>query len=383
MVIAGDKGNDTLSGGSSVDRLEGGLGDDTLQGNAGNDMLLGGLGYDVLQGGAGDDLLYGEGEADTLDGGSGNDVLDGGAARDTLIGGDGNDTLAGNTGNDVLQGGNGANVYLFGRGWGKDTIVDSGYRTSVLRFGSGIAWTDLLLRRQNDDMVIAIKDTADQVTVKGYFNYSQFGAMGRLEFADGTVKLQQEVDTSLLQSSTTNDVMIGYDYSADTLAGGKGNDILQGGDGNDIYQFASDDGQDTVYDYGSGDDTLQFGTGITQANISFRRSGDDLLVNFANNASDRITIQRQFNYTNQYDIRQFQFADGTTLTKDAIASQLLGSTSGNDNIQGYDFRSSTLQGGLGNDYLNGGTSTEVYAYAAGDGRDIISDSGSGNILLIP
>ena len=75
-IMDGQAGNDTLSGGVGNDILYGGLGNDTLKGDAGNDKLYGGLGNDSLNGGDGDDYLVG---------GQGNDTLTGGAGADKFV----------------------------------------------------------------------------------------------------------------------------------------------------------------------------------------------------------------------------------------------------------------------------------------------------------
>ena len=63
-TLAGDIGNDQLTGGNGADDLAGEDGNDTLTGRDGSDTLNGGLATDKLSGGAG---------ADTLDGGGGSD----------------------------------------------------------------------------------------------------------------------------------------------------------------------------------------------------------------------------------------------------------------------------------------------------------------------
>ena len=87
-------------------RMAGGRGDDNLLGEGGNDNLSGFTGDDKLLGGAGNDSLRGQDGHDTLEGGSG---------KDTLVGGDGNDLLTGNFN---------ADRFVFGEGWGDDTITD-------------------------------------------------------------------------------------------------------------------------------------------------------------------------------------------------------------------------------------------------------------------
>ncbi|MGZ8606545.1 MAG: calcium-binding protein [Actinomycetota bacterium] len=177
--VFGEAGNDTLTGSSLADRLEGGGGADTLRGGDGPDLLvpsggggelIGGAGADratfsggghwvvsderversapaevmtmqgvesvtvrgaggpnrldgtgfggrlVLDGGAGpDDLLGGPGR-DLLLGRAGNDVLDGAAGNDVLEGAGGNDRLRGGSGNDQLSGGAGVDDCVGGPG---------------------------------------------------------------------------------------------------------------------------------------------------------------------------------------------------------------------------------------------------------------------------
>lgn len=97
----GGGGADSKAGTASDDTLSGAGGSDSLSGNGGNDKLLGGAGDDTCLGGAG---------ADRLEGGSGADVLDGGAGNDLLIGGGEDDT------------------FVFGPGFGRDTV--QGFATS-------------------------------------------------------------------------------------------------------------------------------------------------------------------------------------------------------------------------------------------------------------
>jgi Ca2+-binding RTX toxin-like protein len=136
-TLAGNDGDDVISGGGSYDSLYGYAGDDTLSGDGDNDYLTGDDGDDVLRGGAGADTLYGGNgsdtasyytspigvvvslEADTASGGDATgDALDG---IENLTGSQGQDTLAGDTGANVLQGWGGSDV-LAGAG-GKDTLT--------------------------------------------------------------------------------------------------------------------------------------------------------------------------------------------------------------------------------------------------------------------
>ncbi len=96
----------------------------TLTGNVGNNILDGGDGNDRLIGGDGNDTLLGGNGNDTLEGGNGADILTGDAGNDRMFGGDGDDILTGGTGNDSLFGGTGSDAFVFGSGFGRDTIAD-------------------------------------------------------------------------------------------------------------------------------------------------------------------------------------------------------------------------------------------------------------------
>ena len=99
-------------------------------------------------------------------------VINGTAGNDTLTGGIGNDTLNGLAGNDKLNGGMGNDTYLFGKGDGQDSISDvdaTAGNLDKLIFKAGVAVADVQLSQDKDALVLKIKNTTDQVRVKGYF----------------------------------------------------------------------------------------------------------------------------------------------------------------------------------------------------------------------
>jgi hypothetical protein len=87
--IAGDGGNDTITGGAQADALSGGAGRDTLRGGAGADHLSGGPGNDLILPGA---------QTDVADGGDGFDTVsyqDSGAPVHVSLDGQANDGAQG------------------------------------------------------------------------------------------------------------------------------------------------------------------------------------------------------------------------------------------------------------------------------------------------
>ncbi|MGE8499603.1 MAG: peroxidase family protein [Pseudomonas sp.] len=122
LVHTGSNGT-VVNGNGLANVIQGGTGDDTLNGLGGDDTLQGGAGNDTLDGGAGNDTLDGGLGNDTLLGGAGNDSLSGGDGNDTLDGGLGNDVVTGGAGNDSMNASQGNDIFVFGAGFGNDTIT--------------------------------------------------------------------------------------------------------------------------------------------------------------------------------------------------------------------------------------------------------------------
>jgi trimeric autotransporter adhesin len=190
----GTLGNDTLSTGAGNDKVYGSNGNDIISGESGNDTLSGDAGNDILNGGDGNDMLL-----DSI----GDDTLRGDAGADYLAGGEGNDTLQGGIGNDTLSGDTGNNTYLFGRGDGQDMIHNqydaNAAKSNVLRFGPGVAPSDINLRQLHSDfwgsaadVEFSIVGTSDKIVVNGMWRENisgtkDYSSVQRVEFDNGTV----------------------------------------------------------------------------------------------------------------------------------------------------------------------------------------------------
>jgi hypothetical protein len=100
--------------------------------------------------------LYGLGGDDTLTGKELDDYLDGGTGNDTLKAWRGNDTLYGAAGNDKLYGESGSDIYLFGKGHGKDTLQDlneTAGSTDTVRL-DGFTKAEIVFSRSGDDLLV-------------------------------------------------------------------------------------------------------------------------------------------------------------------------------------------------------------------------------------
>ncbi len=108
----------------------------------------------------------------------GDDVLDGGTGDDQLIGGLGNDT------------------YLFGRGYGLDTVINSdgdSMSTDRLVLGSNIHADDLWFKADGADLDITILGTKDTVVLKDWYG-DVSKRVDQLALQGGQVLLSSDVE---------------------------------------------------------------------------------------------------------------------------------------------------------------------------------------------
>ncbi|MES2742039.1 MAG: calcium-binding protein [Pseudomonadota bacterium] len=401
---------------------------------------VGGAGADVLLGSAADEALNGFGGDDTIVGRAGNDTLRGGEGADILYGGTGNDMLEGGAGNDTLLGGGGGNTYLFGKGDGQDEVSlgeqwVAGF-VNTLRFKEGVSAAEVDVRRQGDDLVLAIGGGDDRVTMAGYF--SDFNPFLAVAFADGTVWDGTALTTRTNVVSEGGDLLTGlaagelfdgrggddtlYGWGgADTLRGGAGSDALDGGTGNDVldggagadsltggkgnntYIFGMGDGQDTIqYSYdprAARKNTLQFKAGVGADQVKVRREGDDLVLRIAG-GDERVTARYFFNDSDPANtnrpLQSVTFADGTQWDAAALAAltmrggadaealngsaadDLISGLGGDDTLQGM-AGADTLSGGEGDDQLHGGLGNDVLE--GGEGNDLLFDAAGENTFV--
>ena len=167
-VLLGQGGNDVIAGGGGTDVINGGEGIDTNSFSAIgipitaviNDDGTGTATYgnvsesfvsiENLTGSANDDTLTGNSSANVIDGGRGNDTILGLGGDDVLFGGSGNDDISGGNGNDRLVGGFGDDVINGDEG--NDSLIGSGQieiTLTNLQEGDGALLTPVFVATQN------------------------------------------------------------------------------------------------------------------------------------------------------------------------------------------------------------------------------------------
>jgi Ca2+-binding RTX toxin-like protein len=407
----------------------------TTIGTDGNDEITGWRGNDLIYGGAGDDIIDGDFGTNELYGEAGNDILKVHSLSSQNI-------LAGGTGDDILIGSYKDDTYLFNKGDGHDTIVEtSTYSASsndTLKLGEGLHASDMKVLRDGLDVLLQFGDGADTVRLKDWLtlslNENVHAGIDRLVFADGTewssARIRSRLTTEigddggtvlgwqgddLIYGGAGNDVIDGS-YGSNELHGGGGDDVLSvhssasnnifvGGTGNDTmtgshksdtYLFNKGDGHDTIIELSqystSSIDTLVFGAGLEAADITVFREGFDVVLRFADGAhsvrlKDWLTSSLAENSLSSMEV--IRFADGTEWTAANLRARLttLG-TEGNDEIVGWQGNDlilagagdDTVNGGLGSNELHGGAGNDVLrVHSLSDGNVFVG--GTGDDLL--
>jgi Ca2+-binding RTX toxin-like protein len=336
-------------------------------------------------------LIAGLGLTGVVLGNAGNDAL--GRSNDSGL-----KIYVGGAGDDTITGGIGQDVYVYGRNFGRDTIVDNESRENGDRIRLAVYNPqDVVFTRRGIDLVISVKNSSDTITIKDQFatplaimtaapTVSGKGVED-IQFADGTIYGAGDIAAAVGRGTSGNDLLQGTG-TGDELEGLAGNDTLQGGDNGDIYYYTRGDGNDIIQDVMTNPllnaaDTLLL-TGITADDLRLSRDGasNDLTIRFAW-TGDSIVIKDQFAYTPlgyqtkfaiDNRIEALFFSQGGAWNWLDLQTAIIKTytTTGNDATYGFgtpdDFAAST-----GNDLLVGFDGGDTYRFDRGSGQDIIHD----------
>jgi Ca2+-binding RTX toxin-like protein len=313
-VLSGLDGNDTLNRAEGNDSLNGGVGNDYLNGGAGNDCLDGGAGADTLYGGTGDDIYIFDGTADSFieNADEGYDIIQTELSM----------TLSfANIEKVVLVGS--ANINLTGDGLSNALTGNAGANSL-----SGLDGNDTILGLAGNDT---------------------------LDGGNGTDSMDGGTGDDSLSGGAGNDTLYGLDGN-DTLNGGAGSDKLYGGLGNDTYIV------DLATDVIS--EAANAGTDSVQSSVSF--------ILAANLENLTLTGTAAINGMGNTGANIITGNSGINNLSGNAGNDTLDGLAGNDGLiggAGLD----RLIGGAGNDMLTGGTESDTFVFAAGFGKDTITD----------
>jgi len=280
-------------------------------------------------------------------GGIGDDSLTGGAGDDRLVGGDGDDLLDGGHGSNRLIGGAGADTYLVQANPGGSasrfaeyTVIDSLDRSSTVRFGAGIAPTDLHMQFFGPTTLMSV---GRQVLILE--NGGSGDLVDRFEFVSGEVFTYQQIKTLFMQPPTS-------------IVGSAGADLLQGTSGKD--ELRADAGDDELY-AGAGKDSLDGGPG---ADIMAGGAGSDEY--YVDHAADQVVETAGAGYDFVFSSLDYTLPAHVEGLELSGSDPLAGSGNELGNYIAGNSADNLLIGGAGDDWIHGGGGLDVIRGGEGD-----------------
>jgi Ca2+-binding RTX toxin-like protein len=437
-LLDGGTGNDKVHGGRGEDRLSGDAGRDRLLGGRGNDLLDGGAGNDKVHGGRGDDVFV-------YRAGDGNDLFQGGAGsadtirldsvaagwtlqlqRGAVVGhaGDGMQLSAGAAG--VITFADGSKLRF--KGVERIETVHSEPPQSQQAPSAPAPSAPVPVNHAPDIGELsanAVVENAANGTVVGTVSATDPDAgdaltyallddaggrftidptSGALMVADGSLLdyetadqhsvVVQVTDAGGLTASATFAIAVQFDNSGDdALTGGAAADVIDGGPGNDrIFGEDGNDqlsggGGDDELDGGAGDDVLDGGdgadflTGAGGADQLSGGAGGDML--FGDDGDDwLIGADGGDQLHGGLGNDRMDGGDGDDRLLGNSGADLLNGGAGNDSIFGS-LGNDLIRGGAGSDTLSGGMDSDRFVFdSIGEGVDVITDFGGGDVLAI-
>lgn len=368
--LKGDVGNDTLNGGGAADNLDGGDGADQLFGGRGNDALSGGAGADRFVVGRGDEgndqvLGFSVTEGDKVDF-TRVGISDAATVSSLLSAGDGSWTI------DVGTDGDEAKLTLAGLG-----AADVGAANWLLATAVS---NDAVTGTNADDHLFG--GLGDDVVTGGDGSDWLFGESGNDVLYGYTAQVSDYSSGRDTLDGGAGDDQLNGGYSADTLRGGSGNDLLRGNNGSD--NLDGGDGNDSFHG-GAGDDALNGGLGSDTFVLGTGQEGIDTVSDF-NLATDKLDFSR-LGISDLATVNAllsgssgWQIEFGTE--GDVARMSLLGRNATDLNASHYLFstvvRNDALTGSNGDDHLFGGLGDDVLT--GNDGSDRLFGE-SGNDVL--
>ena len=297
-----------------------------ILGLAGNDTLTGNSLADIIEGGTGDDRLFGLGGNDVLNGGDGNDFLDGGSGDDYVSGEIGNDNFFGSLGSDFFNGGAGTDVANYSRFGSSITLLPTG---AILKSGGArdqlFQVETIIANAGFSNNTIDASSAASPASI----NVNLGALTNNLQVVGGPVLTFTVTNFDDVIGTNQSDVITG-DGQANILSGNAGNDSINGGLGNDSLTGGL--GNDTL-NGGSGIDTLtgnadtdtfvfQFG-GSTISDLTL----PDRITDFAI-GTDRIDLLLSTGAATGAPLSFTRAANSTAATRTALATQVFTDANG-------------------------------------------------------
>lgn len=289
------------------------------------------------------------------------------------------------SGDDLMVGGIASDRYVFGSGYGADTISDDG-GSDRIELTQEIGSDQISIGRVRDDLVLLISGKGDFLTVQNFFVNTD-REIESVRFSDGTVwsSTYLAANAILLDSSLVGDELdnvliggIGHDTlmgldGGDLLYGGIGDDVLIGGTGADTMcgglgsdTYYVDDVNDVIVDDEQPAAYWKTDINSVYANVSYT---------LGNNIQDLVLVgSDSINGTGNGWANRISGNDASNVIDGSGGDDTLQGLGGDDIVIGGD-GNDILDGGIGADIMEGGYGNDVY-YVDDVGDQVIGEEPS-------
>ena len=280
-------------------------------------------------------------------------------------------TLDGKGGNDTLTGSDFGEVYLFAADGGQDLITNFG-KEDTLKITSGDIHSSL---RTDDELIINIKSTkyAGSITLKDVGDL-RFKKTGQFITVDDVNQIVNRKNKKKVVGTGGNDFITN---SGSKVTIRSGNDTLEGSSNGEMYYFGASDGNNVIIDFGK-NDTLRCISGTIKAIAAV---GDDHVITLQGGRySATVTLKNTADYIFKQNGKYITVADFREIINTSDGKKVVGTSLADYIINGGE--DVTIQGGGGNDTIEGSEYGEMFLYGAADGNDTIINFGENDTIKI-
>ncbi|EJN08763.1 Ca2+-binding protein, RTX toxin [Bradyrhizobium sp. YR681] len=285
----------------------------------------------------------------------------------------------------------GINIVKFDKG-GQALNVQANNFSGEIDLGATIQAQDVYWQTNGyGDLILKLRgDDADSINVWGDLHFTNgvvTSAIKNVKFSDGTVLDMTQGPSAFTWIGTANNYnLVGSNLRSNVFEIAQGNGAITfgnasgGGDGNNTIRYDIGDGLADVQLNG-GKGIITFGSNVSAQDVILQSNANgDLIVRFANDTSDKITVHNDlvFGNVNSYGISTIQFADGTAWDYTFIASNAwIRGTAGNETIN-LPVNAATVDAGAGDDTLSvSGSGSDRIVFGVGSGHDVLDNPGNG------
>ena len=212
----------------------------------------------------------------------------------------------------------GTDTILYNAGYGNltvDAVNPSGSEQSVLRFGSSITASDVLVSQDaNGDVLLSLVSMGSIITLEGMAGSANDG-VGSVTFTDGTTWTAAQI-LGMEQTGTLGSTGTLYGgYGPDTFNPNSAVHVIDGGTGDNTILYDAGDGDLTINETASSaqQSVLQFGSGISATDIqAVGDAAGDIILTVAS-LGTQITLTGML-ANSLAGVGSLTFADGSNLT---------------------------------------------------------------------